>query len=182
MARTELIESIWEHRSHQRCVADRQSGAGRLDPYYLFIVFLYPHDQTRLAKEREVMRKRCVVSSVLKLSKHFLIGQYLAGIRTGQRKELTQATRTLTTSVPLTDNCQSEQLHFLVAVWRSAFHSDSCRFVCREGGVRVRRNDETRRVGDGVDAAPGAATARRGHGSAKSPSGDSSLRRIRGRA
>ena len=160
MARTELIESIWEHRSHQRCVADRQSGAGRLDPYY----------------------KRCVVSSVLKLSKHFLIGQNLAGIRTGQRKELTQATRTLTTSVPLTDNCQSEQLHFLVAVWRSAFHSDSCRFVCREGGVRVRRNDETRRVGDGVDAAPGAATARRGHGSAKSPSGDSSLRRIRGRA
>ena len=93
-----------------------------------------------------------------------------------------QATRTLTTSVPLTDNCQSEQLHFLVAVWRSAFHSDSCRFVCREGGVRVRRNDETRRVGDGVDAAPGAATAWRGHGSAKSPSGDSSLRRIRGRA
>ena len=71
------------------------------------------------------MRKRCVVSSVLKLSKHFLIGQNLAGIRTGQRKELTQATRTLTTSVPLTDNCQSEQLHFLVAVWRSAFHSDS---------------------------------------------------------
>ena len=90
MARTELIESIWEHRSHQRCVADRQSGAGRLDPYYLFIVFLYPHDQTRLAKEREVMRKRCVVSSVLKLSKHFLIGQNLAGIRTGQRKELTK--------------------------------------------------------------------------------------------
>jgi hypothetical protein len=93
-----------------------------------------------------------------------------------------QATRTLTTSVPLTDNCQSEQLHFLVAVWRSAFHSDSCRFVCREGGVRVRRNDETRRVGDGVDAAPGAATARRGHGSAKSPSGDSSQSRVRGRA
>ena len=128
------------------------------------------------------MRKRSGVPSVLKLSKHFLIGQNLAGIRTGQRNELTQATRTLTTSVPLTDNCQSEQLHFLVAVWRSAFHSDSCRFVCREGGVRVRRNDETRRVGDGVDAAPGAATARRGHGSAKSPSGDSSLRRIRGRA
>ena len=36
------------------------------------------------------MRKRYVVSSVLKLSKHFLIGQNLAGIRTGQRKELTK--------------------------------------------------------------------------------------------
>ena len=39
------------------------------------------------------MRKRSGVPSVLKLSKHFLIGQNLARIRAGQRKELTKKRR-----------------------------------------------------------------------------------------
>jgi len=52
--------------------------------------------------------------------------------------------------------------------------------VCGEGRIRDRRGDETRRVGDGAPATPGEAEARRGRTSAKSPSGDSSPRRIRG--
>ena len=55
-------------------------------------------------------------------------------------------------------------------------------FVCGVGRIRDRRDDETRKVGGGMDAPPGEAWARRGHDSAKSPSGDSSRRRIRGRA
>jgi len=53
-------------------------------------------------------------------------------------------------------------------------------FSCRRRScrVRVRRSDETRRVGDGASATPGKAEARRGCGSGKSPSGDSSLRRF----
>jgi len=46
----------------------------------------------------------------------------------------------------------------------------------------ARRGDETRRVGGGALATPGEAEARRGRTSAKSPSGDLSPRRIRGRA
>ena len=48
--------------------------------------------------------------------------------------------------------------------------------------IRDRRGDETRRVGGVADATPGKAEARRGHGSAQSPSGDSSPCRFRGRA
>ena len=54
--------------------------------------------------------------------------------------------------------------------------------MCGEGRIRDRRSDETRRVGGVADATPGEAEARRGHGSAQSPSGDSSLCRFRGRA
>jgi len=54
--------------------------------------------------------------------------------------------------------------------------------VSGEGRIRDRRGDETRRVGGGAPATPGEAEARRGRTSAKSPSGDSSPRRIRGRA
>ena len=54
----------------------------------------------------------------------------------------------------------------------------SCHFVSAEGGFRVRRSDETRRVGDGTVAPPGAAEAWRGRDSDKSPRGDSSLRRF----
>ena len=79
-----------QHRRHQRRVADRQLGTGRLDTDDLFIVFLDSHDQSRLAQERKVMRERRGVSGVLKLTKHFLIGQDLARIRAGQRKELTK--------------------------------------------------------------------------------------------
>ena len=56
--------------------------------------------------------------------------------------------------------------------------SFSCPFVSAEGGFRVRLSDETRRVGDGTVAPPGAAEARRGRDSDKSPRGDSSLRRF----
>ena len=52
----------------------------------------------------------------------------------------------------------------------------SCRRQSRR--VRVRRSDETRRVGDGTVAPPGAAEARRGRDSDKSPRGDSSLHRL----
>ena len=51
-----------------------------------------------------------------------------------------------------------------------------------QAGIRVRRSDVTRRVGDGAYAPPGEAEARCGRGSAKSPSSDSSIRRFRGRA
>ena len=93
MPRTELFESVWKHRRHQRRVANHQFGTGRLDTDDLFVVFLYAHDQTSLAKKHKVMRKRRGVSSVLKLSKHFLIGQNLARISAGQRKELTKKRR-----------------------------------------------------------------------------------------
>ena len=43
----------------------------------------------------------------------------------GSRIRPCGATRILTTCVPLMGDCKSRQLHFLVAVWRSAFHSDS---------------------------------------------------------
>ena len=52
--------------------------------------------------------------------------------------------------------------------------------MCREGDIRDRRGDETRRVGGASDATPGVAVASRGHGSDKSPTGDSSPRRISG--
>ncbi len=44
--------------------------------------------------------------------------------------------------------------------------------------IRVRRSDVTRRVGDGAYAPPGEAEAGCGHDSAKSPSGDTSIRRF----
>ena len=53
-------------------------------------------------------------------------------------------------------------------------------FVSGEGRIRDRRGDETRRVGAGAPATPGEAGASRRRTSAKSPSGGSSPRRIRG--
>ena len=58
-----------------------------------------------------------------------------------------------------------------------AIRDDSC---AAKAAFRVRRGDETRRVGGDADATPGVAEASRGHDNGKSPSGDPSPRRISG--